>query len=62
MIQGYTTYATSRTDGPKLKQLKSEGAQTSVLDVSSVESIKVFKKTIGDEAIDVLINNAGTSQ
>lgn len=57
--QGYTTYATSRTNGPKLRQLESEGAKTSVLDVSSVESIQAFKKTIGDTAIDILINNAG---
>jgi NAD(P)-dependent dehydrogenase (short-subunit alcohol dehydrogenase family) len=57
--QGYTTYATSRTDGPNLKQLNSEGAKTSVLDVASVESIEAFKKSIGDTAVDVLINNAG---
>jgi short-subunit dehydrogenase len=49
----------SRTDGPKLKQLKSEGAKISVLDVSSVESIQDFKKMISDTAIDILINNAG---
>ncbi|KIM96216.1 hypothetical protein OIDMADRAFT_20990 [Oidiodendron maius Zn] len=60
--QGYTTYATSRTDGPKLKQLESEGAKISVLDVSSAESIQAFKKMIGNTTIDVLINNAAISE
>jgi len=55
---GYTTYATSRTEGPKLKELKEAGAKISTLDVSSMESIHAFKKSFGDAPIDLLINNA----
>jgi len=56
--QGYKTYATSRTDGPKLKELKEAGAQTSTLDVSSIDAISAFKKNFGDEPVDLLIHNA----
>lgn len=59
IYQGYKTYATSRTDGEKLQQLKAAGAETATFDISSIESIVEFKRILGDQPVDLFINNAG---
>ena len=57
---GYKTFATSRTNGTKLKELEGLGAKTAVLDVGSKDSIDAFKREhVGEEDVHLLINNAG---
>lgn len=47
--------------GPKLESLIQDGAQISNVDVTSQTSIDSFKKLVGNETIDLLLNIAGTS-
>ena len=59
---GYKTFATSRSNGPKLKELEGLGAKTAVLDVGNKDNIDAFKREhIGEEDVHLLINNAGMS-
>jgi len=56
--EGYTVYAVDRDHGEGLKSLASK-AHTAVVDVTSPESIKKFKESLGDVTIDILLNVAG---
>lgn len=59
--QNYKVYAVDRNQGDGLGALSKAGAHTSVLDVTSLESIKHFKETqIKAEPLDLLLNIAGT--
>lgn len=42
-----------------MKALKSDKCKTAVVDVTSPESIEKFKKSLGDEPVDLLLNIAG---
>lgn len=45
-----------------MHSLENEGAQTSILDVTTAESIQDFKNTqLKDEPLDLLLNIAGKS-
>ena len=56
-------YAVDRDQGDGLSALETAGAQTSVLDVTSLDSIKSFKQShIKDEPLDLLLNIAGAQQ
>lgn len=57
--KGYTVYALDAVEGDKLKALKSDKCKTAVVDVTSPESIEKFKKSLGDEPVDLLLNIAG---
>ncbi|KAI9692626.1 MAG: hypothetical protein M1820_009503 [Bogoriella megaspora] len=56
--EGYQVYAADLTEGENLKSLSSK-ARTVTLDVTSPESIKKFKDSLGDEPLDFLLNIAG---
>lgn len=57
--KGYTVYALDAVEGDKLKALKGDKCKTAVVDVTSPDSIEKFKKSIGDEPVDLLLNIAG---
>ncbi len=46
-------------DGEKLQSLKGSKCKTTKLDVTSPDSIADFKKSLGDEPVDLLLNIAG---
>lgn len=53
-------YAVDRDQGDGLSALQTAGAQTAVLDVTSLDSIRNFKEShIKDEPVDLLLNIAG---
>ena len=54
-------YALDVNVGPKLESLIQDGVQISNVDVTSQTSIDSFKKLVGDETIDLLLNIAGMS-
>ena len=58
-LQGYDLYALDAVEGDKLKELKGEKCTTFQVDVTSPESIEKFKKSIGDQPVDLLLNIAG---
>jgi len=55
---GYKVYGSARKP-ETATELKDTGAHVVQLDVTSMESITAMKKSIGDQPIDILINNAG---
>merc|ERR1711939_520783 len=58
--EGYKVFAVDRDQGDGLSALQKAGAQTSVLDVTSIDSIGGFKKSqIEDAPLDLLLNIAG---
>lgn len=59
VLQGYTVYALDVTVGDKLRALEGPSCKIAQVDVTSVESIQAFKKSFGDQKLDVLLNVAG---
>ena len=56
--RGYTVIGTARTPD-SADALRATGARVEQLEMTSDESCKALAKRLGDEAIDVVINNAG---
>ncbi|QED26916.1 SDR family oxidoreductase [Microvenator marinus] len=58
---GHQVIATSRnpSEASDLRALESASLRLMALDISKPESVDAFAKALNDEAIDVLINNAG---
>lgn len=52
-------YALDAVEGEKLKALEGPECKIAQLDVTSPESIERFKKSLGDEPVDLLLNIAG---
>ncbi|KAH0847760.1 C-factor [Fonsecaea pedrosoi] len=59
--EGYTVYAVDRDSGNGLQALKAKKAHVAEVDVTSPESIQKFKDTLGDTAVDLLLNIAGVA-
>jgi len=57
--EDYFVYALDATAGEKLTGLHGPKCQIGRLDITSLESIWEFKKSIGDRKINVLLNVAG---
>lgn len=58
-LQDYFVYALDATAGEKLTGLHGPKCQIGRLDITSLESIWEFKKSIGGQKINVLLNVAG---
>ena len=57
--QGYFVYALDINLGDKLHGLQGENCKIGRLDITSLESIRDFKQSIGAAKVDVLLNIAG---
>lgn len=57
--EGHNVHALDIVEGEKLKSLEGPKCKIGQLDVTSLESIQRFAKSLGDEPVDILLNVAG---